>query len=116
MWGNPANLRLAEGEHTIDTNLIFQGDALACLRQLPDESVDCVVTSPPFWMLRDYHVPGQLGQESTSDAYVTRLCEAFDEIRRVLKRTGTCWVNLGDTYATRCKGDNTIARVPRKSL
>lgn len=98
---------------TIETNVIIQGDAHACLRHLPDASVDCVITSPPFWALRDYHVPGQLGQELTPDRYIDKLCRVFDEAKRVLKETGTCWVNLGDTYATRCKGDSAVANGSR---
>ena len=82
------------------TNTILQGDALAVLKTLPDESIDCVVTSPPYWALRDYGVDGQLGREPTFQEYITKLCDIFDEIKRVLKKTGTCWVNLGDTYGT----------------
>lgn len=59
-----------------------------------------MVTSPPFWALRDYQVKGQLGLESSPEEYIARLCGVFDEVWRVLKSTGTCWVNLGDTYAS----------------
>lgn len=85
----------------IETNIILEGEALRSLKErVPDGSVDCVVTSPPYWALRDYGVEGQLGQERTPEEYVRRLCDVFDELRRVLKPTGTCWVNLGDTYAS----------------
>lgn len=71
---------------------------MAELKKLPDESIDCIITSPPYWALRDYGVKGQLGLEKTFDEYLTKLCGIFDEVKRVLKNTGTCWVNLGDTY------------------
>lgn len=79
---------------------ILQGDALARLRELPDESVQCCVTSPPYWGLRDYGVEGQIGLESTPEEFIARLVEVFEEVRRVLKRDGTCWVNMGDCYET----------------
>ena len=82
---------------TLDTILV--GDALATLRTLPDESVHCCVTSPPYWDLRDYGEPGQLGLEPTPEEYVGKLVEVFREVRRVLRGDGTCWVNLGDSYA-----------------
>lgn len=134
-------------------NKILQGDAASLLRQLPDESVDCCITSPPYWGLRDYGTQpliwdgvancrhnwqtgkqkwhsdrgsnkrkevfdrsfqtkgmlsdncekcgawrGSLGQEPSIELYIKHLCDIFDGIKRVLKKTGTCWVNLGDTY------------------
>jgi site-specific DNA-methyltransferase (cytosine-N4-specific) len=82
-------------------NRIIHGDALTVLRRLPAESIDCVVTSPPYWSLRDYGVKGQHGLEPSPEEYIERLCAVFDEIKRVLKPAGTCWVNLGDAYATR---------------
>src|SRR5438132_593864 len=82
-------------------NRIVRGDALCILKQLPSGSIDCVVTSPPYWALRDYGVAGQLGLEPTLQDYLERLGSVFDEARRVLKPTGTCWINLGDTYSTR---------------
>jgi DNA modification methylase len=80
---------------------IYIGEALEVLKQLPSESVDCVMTSPPYWALRDYGVEGQLGLESDFNSYINRLCDIFDEVKRVLKPTGTCWVNIGDTYYTK---------------
>lgn len=74
-------------------------DVLEGLAQLPDESVHCVVTSPPYWGLRDYGVAGQIGLEPTPDTFVVRMVEVFGEVRRVLRKDGTCWVNLGDSYA-----------------
>ena len=66
---------------------------------MPDASVDCCVTSPPYWGLRDYGVAGQIGLESTPAEYVSRMVEVFREVRRVLKDDGTLWLNLGDSYA-----------------
>lgn len=77
---------------------IKQGDALAVLKTMPDESVDMVMTSPPYWALRDYGAKGQLGLEPTFQEYINKLCDIFDEVKRVLKKEGTCFVNLGDTY------------------
>lgn len=79
-------------------NKIIQGDSLEVLKTLPSESVDCAITSPPYWALRDYGVAGQLGLEPTFQEYITKLCDIFDEVKRVLKKEGTCWVNLGDSY------------------
>jgi DNA modification methylase len=78
---------------------ILQGDALSILMTLPSESIDCCVTSPPYWGLRDYGVEGQLGLEPDFREFITKLADIFDEVNRVLKPAGTCWVNLGDTYA-----------------
>ena len=78
---------------------VYQGDVLACLADLPDESVDCCVTSPPYWGLRDYGVAGQIGLEPTPDEYVAKLVAVFREVRRVLRKHGTLWLNLGDSYA-----------------
>lgn len=71
------------------------------MKQIPRESIDCMVTSPPYWALRDYGVRGQTGLELDVEEYIERLCGVFDEVKRVLKASGTCWVNLGDTYSTR---------------
>lgn len=78
---------------------ILQGDCIKVMRTLHDESIDCCVTSPPYWGLRDYGVDGQLGLESTPEEYVAKMVEVFREVKRVLKSDGTCWVNLGDCYA-----------------
>jgi DNA modification methylase len=83
---------------------IYQGDWVEVLRTLPDESVHCVVTSPPYWGLRDYGTPGQLGLEPTPDAYVAAMVAGFREVRRVLRQDGTCWVNLGDSYGGGASG------------
>ena len=79
-------------------NIIHNIDCLTGLRQLPDNCVDCLVTSPPYWSLRSYDCDGQIGLEDDFNDYITRLIDVFAEIKRVLKKTGTCFVNLGDTY------------------
>ena len=78
---------------------LLQGDVLERLRELPDNSVHCVVTSPPYWGLRDYGVEGQIGLEATFEEFIAKLVEVFREVRRVLRPDGTCWVNMGDAYA-----------------
>ncbi|GAI15148.1 unnamed protein product [marine sediment metagenome] len=140
----------------MEINKIYKGDALTILKTFPDEFVNCVITSPPYWALRDYGIEGQawdgdekcehawnlkttqtgqthwnqggkvipqaertihngskrdlgfcskcgawygtLGLEPTFDLYIKHLCDIFDEVKRVLKKSGTCWVNMGDTY------------------
>jgi DNA modification methylase len=83
----------------MSTQRIIPGDCIEGLRTLPDASVHCCVTSPPYWGLRDYGHDGQIGLESTPEAYVARMVEVFREVRRVLRDDGTCWLNLGDSYA-----------------
>lgn len=83
----------------MELNKIYCGEALEVLKTFESESIDCVVTSPPYWGLRDYNVDKQLGLEETFTEYIDKLCNIFDEVKRVLKKTGTCFVNLGDTYA-----------------
>jgi DNA modification methylase len=80
------------------THRLIKGDCIEGLRTLPDASVHCCVTSPPYWGLRDYGHDGQIGLEATPEAYVARMVEVFREVRRVLRDDGTCWVNLGDSY------------------
>ena len=77
---------------------IIPGDCVAGLRTLPDASVHCCVTSPPYWGLRDYGHDGQIGLEETPEVYVGRMVEVFREVRRVLRDDGTLWLNLGDSY------------------
>ena len=83
---------------------LLLGDAQEELRTLPDGSVDCIVTSPPYWGLRDYGVDGQLGWEATHQEYVEAICQVFDEIARVMKQSGTAWLNIGDRYSSRSDG------------
>lgn len=79
---------------------VAKGDVRTLLADMDDKSVRCCVTSPPYWGLRDYGVEGQLGLESTPEAYVAKMVEVFREVRRVLTDDGTLWLNLGDSYAS----------------
>jgi len=83
---------------------IINADVMDGLRQLPDDSVHCVVTSPPYWGLRDYGVDGQIGLEPTMGEHIDRMVEVFREVRRVLRPDGTLWLNYGDCYATSPNG------------
>jgi DNA modification methylase len=97
----------------VETNKIYQGDALEVLKTFPDNSIDMVITSPPYWGLRDYGVDGQLGQEAAYKDYLNDLKAIFAEVKRVLKPDGTCWVNIGDTYGG--TGDKGLGRDPKYS-
>jgi DNA modification methylase len=101
----------------MSTQRIIPGDCLAGLRTLPDSSIHCCVTSPPYWGLRDYGHDGQIGLESTPEAYVARMVEVFREVRRVLREDGTLWLNLGDSYAAGKQGrdDNTGEDMQRRA-
>lgn len=77
------------------------GDALAVLRTLPSESVQCCVTSPPYYGLRDYGVEGQAGLEASPEAYIANMVEIFREVRRALRSDGTLWLNIGDSYGNK---------------
>ena len=82
----------------IETFLL--GDAAEQLRTLDADSVHCCVTSPPYYGLRDYGVPGQIGQETTPEEYIGKLIQVFREVRRVLRPDGTLWLNIGDSYTS----------------
>lgn len=84
----------------IEVNKIYCGDALEILKTFPDQSISSVITSPPYWQLRDYGYPEQWGLEPTYQEYLEHLWSLMDEIYRILKSTGTAWINLGDTYAS----------------
>ncbi len=88
---------------------IAAADCIEFMREIPDNSIDCCITSPPYFNLRDYGVSGQIGLEDIPEAYIHRLVEVFREVRRVLKPTGTLWVNIGDSYAGSGKG---VAKYP----
>ncbi len=79
---------------------IYNEDCLEGMKRIADGAVDCVVTSPPYYALRDYNVEGQIGLEASLDEYIDKLVAVFDEVRRILKPTGTLWLNIGDCYAT----------------
>ena len=97
----------------METDRILCGDALEMLRTLPDNSVHCCVTSPPYYALRDYGVDGQIGREDTPAQYVARLTDVFSEVRRVLRPSGTLWLNIADTYAGKGnQGDSVDLKYP----
>lgn len=89
-----------------DLDKIYNCDIMEGFKKLDDASIDCVITSPPYWQLRDYGFDGQWGLEPTFQEYLEHLWEMMDEIYRVLKDTGTVWINLGDTYSTKSGGLN----------
>lgn len=80
-------------------------DCLEGLKELPDNSVDCCITSPPYYGLRDYGTEGQIGLEETPEQYVDKLVEVFGEVKRVLKDEGTLWLNIGDSYMSKPKSN-----------
>lgn len=86
---------------------VFQGDCIESLKSLDDESVNCCVTSPPYWGLRDYGEADQLGLEETPGEYVANMVKVFSEVKRVLTKDGTLWLNLGDSYAGNCSRTST---------
>lgn len=88
--------------------MILVGDCMEKLATLESESVDCCVTSPPYWGLRDYGVDGQLGLEPTPELYIAHMRMVFEQVRRVLKPQGTLWLNLGDSYAAGGSGGASV--------
>lgn len=92
---------------------ILYGDALAILKDLPSESVNCCVTSPPYYNLRNYAVTGQIGLEDTPEEYIEKLVCVFREVRRVLRKDGTLWLNIADTYAKSGKESTEAAHTVR---
>lgn len=86
----------------MELDKVYLGDSLEVIKSFPDNSIDCCVTSPPYYGLRDYGVDGQIGLEETPEQYIGKLVSLFHEIRRALKADGTVWVNLGDSYAGNC--------------
>lgn len=82
----------------MEIDKIYQGDSLEVLKTFEDNSIDCCVTSPPYYALRDYGVDGQIGLEETPEKYIERLTEVFMEVYRVLKPNGTLWLNIADSY------------------
>ena len=80
---------------------ILQGNCLDKLKELPDQSINTCITSPPYWGLRDYNEDKQLGMENTPEEFVDNLVQVFREVKRVLRNDGTVWLNLGDSYCGR---------------
>lgn len=97
------------------STLILVGDVRDRLRQMADESVHCVVTSPPYFGLRDYGCAGQIGLEATPDAYTAEMVAVFREVRRVLRSDGALWLNLGDSYAGGGCGARDAERWPKQA-
>lgn len=95
---------------------IHCGDALEVLKTLPEASVNCCVTSPPYWGLRDYGCEGQLGLEKTPEEYVAKLVGIFREVRRVLRNDGVLWLNLGDSYVGNASPGGAITGLKTKDL
>ena len=94
--------------------VIYCGDSLQVLKTLPENSVDCCVTSPPYYGLRDYGADGQIGREATPEEYIDRLVSVFHEVKRTLSPQGTCWLNIADTYCgTGSKAGHTDPKNPR---
>lgn len=89
---------------TLRGSTIFEGDALTVLRRLPSKSVRCVVTSPPYWGLRDYGIEEQIGLEGSMSQFLIRLVAVFAEVKRVLTDDGTLWLNIGDGYTSGNRG------------
>ena len=95
---------------------IIIGDALERLRELPDEIADVCVTSPPYYGLRDYGVDGQVGLEKTPEEYIDRLVQIFREVRRTLKKDGTLWIVIADSYAGSGRGISKKNGIKNKDL
>ncbi len=95
----PADEGESDGFHML-RSAVVKGEVLTVLRELPASFVRAVVTSPPYWGLRDYSVPGQLGLEEDPDEYIASLVHVFDEVRRVLADDGVMWLNIGDSYTS----------------
>lgn len=89
---------------------IFKGDARKELSRLPDNSVDCCITSPPYYGLRDYGNDSQIGLEGTPEQYINDLLEVFSQVYRAMKPTGTLWLNIGDTYNGNKKGNTEVIK------
>lgn len=89
---------------------VLQGDVREQLATLPEQSVDCIVTSPPYYGLRDYGVPGQIGCEATPGEYVDAILSVVADLGRVLRPDGTLWLNLGDAYSGKANGGPSFDR------
>lgn len=97
----------------MNLNQIYNAECLTWLQSLPDKSINCCVTSPPYYGLRDYGNEAQIGLEKTPEEYIEKLVNVFHEVYRVLKNDGTLWVNIGDSYAGSMKG---AARFPDNAM
>jgi site-specific DNA-methyltransferase (adenine-specific) len=84
----------------INDSIIFEGDALQVLQRMPSNFVQTVISSPPYWGLRDYGIRGQIGLEAKLSQYLNRIVAVFNEVKRILKNNGTLWLNMGDGYTS----------------
>lgn len=89
---------------TVSDSMIFEGDALTVLQRLPDQQAQCIVTSPPYWGLRDYNIDDQIGLEPTLPQFINSLVSVFREARRVLRDDGVLWLNIGDGFTSGNRG------------
>lgn len=96
--------KIEEASIVLDNSIIIESDAVLALQKLPSESVQCIVTSPPYWGLRDYGIEGQIGLESNLQQYINKLVAVFAEAKRVLKCNGIFWLNIGDGYTSGNRG------------
>lgn len=108
----PTRIHRPLGDHPPYADLYYGINALDALKLLPDQSVQTCVTSPPYWNLRDYGNPDQIGLETSPKKYIARLVQIFQQVHRVLKTDGTLWLNLGDSYA----GKNAPGKLKEKDL
>ena len=100
---DPGHVRIDESDSdalTLERSVLVCGDACRALQLLPDASVQTVVTSPPYWSLRDYAVDAQIGRDDTLTDYIAAIVQTFDELRRVLRDDGTVWLNVGDAFTS----------------
>jgi len=95
---------LAPSKLQVSESLVLEGDVSEVLPRLPDASVQCIITSPPYWGLRDYGIHGQIGLEPTLAGYIHKLTSIFSEVRRTLKPDGILWLNIGDGYTSGNRG------------
>lgn len=96
--------------------ILYRGNCIEILQLLPDQSIQCCITSPPYWRLRDYGDNMQIGSEQTMEEYIEKMVRVFREVRRILRNDGTLWLNLGDIYASNKTGNTngTYGRVKQK--
>jgi len=106
---SPSPLELAD-------SIVIEGDVRFAPGRLPGESVQCVVTSPPYWGLRDYGISGQIGLEPTLPGFIQALTNVFSEVKRVLKQDGVLWLNIGDGYTSGNRGWRAGQKTPNRSM
>jgi len=100
----------------LKSNRIHYIDVLKGLKQLSDNSIDCIVTSPPYWALRDYKVKGQIGLEENPQDYINKIVEIMKECKRVIKPTGSIWLNLGDSFYSKTGNEKSVEFLPNHKL